>query len=144
MNIETAIVTSLGGVLTGVLAYLKTKKGKAKTLAYAKRLFNLDLTADDLRNSIENMSMAVDAQGNSIQWLTQTQDTLIQQIELYKTELDAAKEKLKEMETLHMENSQLRTRVAELESQVKALEVELARRKKFTPKKYKEDEDVAE
>jgi septal ring factor EnvC (AmiA/AmiB activator) len=85
--------------------------------------------------------MAVDAQGNSINWLTQTQEFLLQQIETYKLEIETTREKLKDMESLHMENSQLRNRVAELEAQVKALEVELARRKKYTPKKYTEESD---
>jgi len=141
MDIQSIILTAVGGSITGFFAYLKTKKGKAKTINYLRRLFNLDLTADDLRNSIDNMSMAVDAQGNSINWLTQTQEFLLQQIEAYKLELETTREKLKDMESLHMENSQLRTRVAELEAQVKALEIELARRKKYTPKKYTEDTD---
>lgn len=141
MDIQSIILTAVGGSITGFFAYLKTKKGKAKTINYLRRLFNLDLTADDLRNSIDNMSMAVDAQGNSINWLTQTQEFLLQQIEAYKLELETTREKLKDMESLHMENSKLRTRVAELEAQVKALEVELARRKKYTPKKYTEDKD---
>jgi septal ring factor EnvC (AmiA/AmiB activator) len=141
MDIQSIILAAIGGTTTGLFAYLKSKKGKQKTIAYIRRLFNLDLTAEDLRNSIDNMSMAVDAQGNSINWLTQTQEFLLQQIEAYKLELETTREKLKDMESLHMENSQLRSRVAELEAQVKALEVELARRKKYTPKKYTEESD---
>ena len=141
MDFQTIILTAIGGLASGGFAYLKTKRGKAKSLAYIKRLFNLDLTADDLRGAVENMSVAIDAQGNSINWLTQTQENLINQISLYKEELTEAKEKLKEMENIHVENLQLKQRVAELESQVKILEVELARRKKYTPKKHLGEEN---
>lgn len=134
MDRLTALWTVLGAATTGGLAYLKTRHGKAKVISYVKRLLNLDLTSEDLKNSLENMSTVVDTQGQSIQWLTTQQDWLTAQIAIYKEELAEAKEQLKEMENLHIENKGLKSRISELESQVKALEDELARRKKYTPK----------
>lgn len=137
MDITTAIVTAVGTVLTGFLAFLKTNKGRNQAISYLKRIFNLDLTAEDLRSSLENMSTVVSSQGQSIDWLTQ-------ELTNYREQLDDAREKLKQMEDLHQENNTLRGRVTELESQVKSLEDEIARRKKFTPKAKRTDEEPTE
>jgi Spy/CpxP family protein refolding chaperone len=66
--------------------------------------------------------------------LTEQQASLIEQLAAAKVDLEEAREKLKEMEDIHRQNMSRRIRVAELEEQVKALETELARRKKYTRK----------
>jgi peptidoglycan hydrolase CwlO-like protein len=140
MGIE-AIIAGLLSAIAGFFAYLRTKKGKKAAWNWAKRLVNLDPSADDLRASVDNMSLVVDAQGQSITWLTEQQETLITQLAAYKEELSVAREKLKELEGLHKENTSLKKRIKELENQVAKLEEELARRKKFTPKTKRGDEN---
>lgn len=127
MDTLMTIVGSVAGAAAAGFAYLRTRKGQDQALGYFKRLFNVDPTADDLRNAIDNLSSVVDTQGLSIEWLTT-------QLTQYREELVVANEKLKDMESIHKENSNLRSRITELEAQVKALEEELARRKKYTPK----------
>jgi multidrug resistance efflux pump len=131
---ETGIITAAVGALGGFVAYLRSKRGKAQASTILRRLFNIDPSADDLRVAMENMSAVVDAQGQSITWLTEQQASLIEQLAAAKVDLEEAREKLKEMEDIHRQNMSLRIRVAELEEQVKALETELARRKKYTRK----------
>jgi multidrug resistance efflux pump len=131
---ETGIITAAVGALGGFVAYLRSKRGKAQASTILRRLFNIDPSADDLRVAMENMSAVVDAQGQSITWLTEQQASLIEQLAAAKVDLEEAREKLKEMEDIHRQNMSLRIRVAELEEQVKALEAELARRKKYTRK----------
>jgi cell shape-determining protein MreC len=121
-------------VLAGLFAYLRTRKGKTAAWNWVKRLVNVDPSADDLRSSVDNMSLVVDAQGQSISWLTEQQEVLINQLTAYKEELSLAREQLKELEGLHKENLHLKKRVKELEDQVAKLEVELERRRKYTPK----------
>ena len=130
----TALATAVVTAVAGFFAYLRTKKGRKAAWNYFKRLANIDPSADDLRQSVDNMSLVVDAQGQSISWLTEQQEQLITQLAGYKEELANAREQLKELEALHRENSLLKKRVKELESQIARLEAELARRKKYTPK----------
>jgi chromosome segregation ATPase len=125
--------------LAGLFAYLRTRKGKTAAWNWAKRLVNVDPSADDLRSSVDNMSLVVDAQGQSITWLTEQQETLLNQLTVYKEELAIAKEQLKELEGLHKENVNLKKRIKELEGQVAKLEAELDRRKKYTPKAKRTD-----
>jgi multidrug resistance efflux pump len=131
---ETGIIAAAASALGGFVAYLRSKRGKAQASTILRRLFNIDPSADDLRVAMENMSAVVDAQGQSITWLTEQQASLIEQLAAAKVDLEEAREKLKEMEDIHRQNMSLRIRVAELEEQVKALEAELARRKKYTRK----------
>jgi peptidoglycan hydrolase CwlO-like protein len=133
MGIE-AIIAGLLSATAGFFAYLRTRKGKKAAWSWIKRLFNLDPSADDLRASVDNMTLVVDAQGQSINWLTEQQETLITQLAAYKEELALAREKLIDLESLHKENTSLKKRIKELEMQVAKLEEELARRKKYTPK----------
>jgi predicted RNase H-like nuclease (RuvC/YqgF family) len=130
----TGLGAAIATVVAGFFAYLRTKRGRKATWNWLKRLFNLDPSADDLRASVENMSLVVDSQGQSINWLTEQQETLITQLAAYKEELANAREQLKELESLHKENTNLKKRIKELENQVKKLEDELERRKKYTPK----------
>lgn len=130
----TALATAVFTAVAGFFAYLRTKRGRKAAWNYFKRLANIDPSADDLRQSVDNMSLVVDAQGQSISWLTEQQEQLIAQLAGYKEELANAREQLKELEALHRENSLLKKRVKELESQIARLEAELARRKKYTPK----------
>jgi len=133
MGIE-AIVAGLLSAIAGFFAYLRTRNGKKAAWSWVKRLFNLDPSADDLRASVDNMTLVVDAQGQSINWLTEQQESLITQLAAYKEELALAREKLIDLESLHKENTSLKKRIKELEMQVAKLEEELARRKKYTPK----------
>ena len=128
-------------VLAGLFAYLRTRKGKTAAWNWVKRLVNVDPSADDLRSSVDNMSLVVDAQGQSISWLTEQQEVLINQLTAYKEELSLAREQLKELEGLHKENVHLKKRVKELEEQVAKLEVELERRRKYTPKSKRSDNE---
>ena len=133
MGIE-AIIAGLLSAIAGFFAYLRTRNGKKAAWSWVKRLFNLDPSADDLRASVDNMTLVVDAQGQSINWLTEQQESLITQLAAYKEELALAREKLIDLESLHKENTSLKKRIKELEMQVAKLEEELARRKKYTPK----------
>lgn len=128
-------------VLAGLFAYLRTRKGKTAAWNWVKRLVNVDPSADDLRSSVDNMSLVVDAQGQSISWLTEQQEVLINQLTAYKEELSLAREQLKELEGLHKENLHLKKRVKELEDQVAKLEVELERRRKYTPKSKRSENE---
>jgi len=134
MDPVTGIATAALTALAGFFAYLRTKRGRQAAWNYFKRLANIDPSADDLRNSVDNMSLVVDAQGQSINWLTEQQEVLISQLAGYKEQLTIAREQLKELEGLHKENTSLKKRVKELEAQVAKLEAELERRKKYTPK----------
>lgn len=140
MDPITGIAAAALSALAGFFAYLRTKKGRAAAWNYFKRLANIDPTADDLRNAVDNMSLVVDAQGHSISWLSEQQETLINQLAAYKEELGLAREQLKELEALHRENLQLKKRIKELEDQVARLEAELERRRKYTPKSKRTDE----
>jgi peptidoglycan hydrolase CwlO-like protein len=130
----TGIGAAIATVVAGFFAYLRTRKGRTGAWNYFKRLANVDPSADDLRSSVENMTLVVDAQGQSITWLTEQQDTLITQLAAYKEELALAREKLLDLESLHKDNTSLKKRIKELEMQVAKLEEDLARRKKYTPK----------
>ena len=132
MDPVTGALTAVATAAAGFFAYLKTRKGKAAAFSYAKRLFNVDPSSDDLRAALENLSTVVDTQGSSIEWLTT-------QLDSYREKLETANEKLKDMENIHKENTALRNRITELEAQVAALEAELARRKKYTPKEKRND-----
>jgi len=132
MDILTAIIGAIGTAIAGFFAYLRTKRGRTSTLNYVKRIFNVDPTSDDLRAGLENISAVVDAQGSSITYLTE-------QLDIYKVQLEEAREQLKDMDAIHKENKTLKSRVAELENQVAKLEAELARRKKYTPKDKRTD-----
>jgi predicted RNase H-like nuclease (RuvC/YqgF family) len=132
MDPLTGALTAVATAVAGFFAYLRTKKGKTAALSYAKRLFNVDPSSDDLRAALDNLSTVVDTQGISIEWLTS-------QLTSYREQLAEAQDKLKDMENIHKENTILRNRVSELETQVKALEEELARRKKYTPKDKRTD-----
>jgi peptidoglycan hydrolase CwlO-like protein len=134
MDPITGLATAMLTALAGFFAYLRTKRGRKAAWNYFKRLANVDPSSDDLRNSVDNMSLVVDAQGQSINWLTEQQEVLISQLAGYKEQLTIAREQLKELEGLHKENTSLKKRVKELEAQVAKLEAELERRKKYTPK----------
>ena len=103
---------------------------------HIRRVFNIEPGMEVLKEAMDNMNQVVMSQGQSIDWLTN-------QLTQYREELTDAREKLKEMEELHTTNVTLKLRISELENQVKALEDELARRKKFTPKAKRTDEEQA-
>ena len=133
-EILTHPTTALSGIVALIIAAVTYYiKNHDSSKSFLKKLFGIEPGAEDLREGLENLSNVVSMQGQTIDWMNA-------QLELYRTELTDAREKLKEMETIHIENTQLKSRVAELENQVKALEEELARRKKYTPKSLRGDE----
>jgi predicted RNase H-like nuclease (RuvC/YqgF family) len=134
MDPLTGLLTAIATATAGFFAYLRTKKGKTAVFTYFKRIINVDPSSDDLRAALDNLSLVVDTQGVSIEWLTG-------QLTSYREQLAEAQEKLKDMENIHQENKGLRVRIADLEAQVAALEAELARRKKFTPKDKRTDSE---
>lgn len=136
-----AVIAAGTTAIAGFFAYLRTRKGKAAAWNWLKRLFNVDPSTDDLRSSVDNMTLVVDAQGQSIAYLTEQQEFLVTQLNAYQEELAKAREQLKELEALHKENTALKKRIKTLEQKIATLQDELARRKKYTPKK-KEDKDA--
>lgn len=114
------IITTAGGIFGAV----KFKNFRAAIVS----LFSE--TPHSLKTAIDNLSSVVEAQGESIEWL--------------RTELDRKNEELERMRkqllatsSLAEENISLRKRVSELEEEVGALKEQLERRKKYTPKKYR-------
>jgi chromosome segregation ATPase len=142
MNTWEAVAAAAGTAVAGFFAYLRTRKGKTAAWNYFKRLVNVDPSADDLRSSVDNMTLVVDAQGQSIAYLTEQQEFLVTQLTAYREELAEAREKLKELGALNKENVSLKKRINELENQVAKLEAELERRKKYTPKAKRSGTDV--
>lgn len=137
MNL-TDILTHPTTTVSGIVAIIVTLVGlyakyRNTHAPFIKRLFGVEPSMEDLREGLENLSNVVNMQGQTIDWMNA-------QLESYRNELTEAREKLKEMENIHIENTQLKARVAELEQQVKALEDELARRKKYTPKNLRGDD----
>ena len=134
IDILTHPTAAVSGVVAFIVAAIALyRKYSDSTNSILRKVFGVEPGAEDLRVGLENLSNVVSMQGQTIDWMNA-------QLELYRTELTDAREKLKEMETIHIENTQLKSRVAELENQVKALEDELARRKKYTPKSLRGDE----
>jgi peptidoglycan hydrolase CwlO-like protein len=142
MDPITGLVTAALTAIAGFFAWLRTKNGRKAAWNYFKRLANIDPSADDLRASVDNMTLVVDAQGQSISYLTEQQEFLVAQLISHREELAESREKLKELEGLHKENGQLKKRIKELETQVAKLEAELERRKKYTPKTKRGDTDA--
>ncbi len=131
MNINEVVAT-LVAILAGtgaVVGVIKFKSVRAALVAF------LSETPHSLKESLESLSTVVQAQGESIAWLRD-------ELEAARTELAEARAELEQAKQAHAqiadmaasENSKLRARVAELEEQVRHLEAELARRRKYTPK----------
>lgn len=114
------------GVIAAVWRFLRSPfgRGLVDRIGRAARQ-----EAASLREAIDNLSVVVAAQGESIEWLRGELDST-------RTELDEARRLLAEKESkLEAENLSLRARVAELETQVRILEAALAARKRRTTKK---------
>ena len=133
-----AIFGSIAGTATafgGVFAWMKSRReGNAPML---KRVFGIEPAAEDLRMGLDNLSAVVQSQGQSI-------DLLTAELNVYREELATAREQLRTMDGILEENATLKYKVEELETQVKALEEELARRKKYTPKAHRTETPEAE
>ena len=106
-----------GGAAAAVLAaawrFLRSEAGQ-RLLASIK-LSTVKQSCEEVRAALETLSLVVQAQGESLEWLRQ-------QLELARKELDDEKSRLE------ADNAKLRKRVAELENQVKVLESLLAKR----------------
>ena len=133
LNVEQ-VVAAFAAVGTGGFGAFKLVQ-RFSLGGHIRRIFNIEPGMEVLKEAMDNMNQVVMSQGQSIDWLTN-------QLTQYREELTEAREKLKEMEELHTTNITLKLRISELESQVKALEEELARRKKFTPKAKRIDEET--
>lgn len=115
MNYLPEVVTS-GGILAAVAAvwrYLRSASGKR--LLSQVHFGSVRQSCEEVRAALETLSLVVQAQGESLEWLRQ-------QLELSRKELANEKSRLE------ADNSKLRKRVAELEAQVKVLESLLAKR----------------
>lgn len=106
-----------GGALAAAVAaawrFLRSESGR-KLLAGLK-LSTVRQSCEEVRAALETLSLVVQAQGESLEWLRQ-------QLE------QARKELADEKSRLEADNAKLRKRVAELEAQVKTLESLLAKR----------------
>lgn len=119
MNYWPQITAGGGGaaVLAALWRFLRSSTGSkfVKSLVRGVRR-----DAESLREALDNLSAIVTTQGESIEWLRG-------ELDVTRAELDVARKALADRESrLEKENDQLRTRVAELELQVKALESALA------------------
>ena len=133
-----AIFGSIAGTATafgGVFAWMKSRH--EQNSPFIKRVFGVEPAAEDLRMGLDNLSAVVQSQGQSI-------DLLTAELNVYREELATAREQLRTMDGILEENATLKYKVEELETQVKALEEELARRKKYTPKAHRTETPEAE
>jgi chromosome segregation ATPase len=87
----------------------------------------------DLTEALSTLRTVVETQGESIEWLRG-------ELTATKDELMSAREQLKNTESLSIENSQLRIRIADLEAHVAILQEELNKRRGGRPKKVVVDE----
>jgi chromosome segregation ATPase len=87
----------------------------------------------DLTEALSTLRTVVETQGESIEWLRG-------ELSATKDELLNAREQLKNTESLSIENSQLRIRIADLEAHVAILQEELNKRRGGRPKKVVESE----
>lgn len=117
INDVVAAVIAIAVTAGGFLAVLKVRPVRdAIAAAIGKNV-------DPLREAVASLQHVVEAQGQSIDWLRS-------ELTAARNELDMAREALRE-------NAALRQRVQELEEQVRVLENELARRRKYTRKDYR-------
>lgn len=126
----TGAAGGVGGVALALVAWLRSGRSK-RFRDFVQRLFGTSPAVQELREGLDNLSSVVDVQGTTIDWLTS-------QLQQYQEELTSARDRLREMDILQVENGQLKVRISELEHQVEKLEAELARRRKYTPKRQEE------
>jgi septal ring factor EnvC (AmiA/AmiB activator) len=117
INEIAAAVIAITVTAAGFFAVLKVRPVRDAIAAAVGK------NVDPLREAVASLQSVVEAQGQSIDWLRS-------ELDVARRELDMAREALKE-------NAALRHRVQELEGQVRHLEDELARRRKYTRKDYR-------
>lgn len=116
---------ALLAVAVAVLGFLQRKP-----IARAFRALLLGATeADLLRERLND-------QGDWIAALRERVDSQEEQLVAVQEELASTRAELEAARIAALENGQLRARVAELEQQVRDLEAELVRRRKYTRKDY--------
>ena len=136
INEVIAAAAAIGAAVLAALGVVKFKSVRAAVVAF------LSETPHSLKESLESLSSVVHAQGESIAWLREELEAARAELAEAKAELAEAKQAHTVIADLaHQENSKLRERVAELEEQVRQLEAELARRRKYTPKAYRTQEE---
>lgn len=124
------IIAALAVILTAaatIVGAVKFSRIRAAVQAF------LNETPHSLKEAIDNLSSVVEAQGESIEWLRS-------ELSIKNEELAKLRSQLAATQGLVEENAGLRKRVGELETEVHALRAELDRRKKYTPKKYRNGE----
>ena len=126
-EIVASLILIIGSIGT-VIGAVKFKRIRAAIQAF------LNETPHSLKEAIDNLSSVVEAQGESIEWLRS-------ELSIKNEELEKLRSQLSATATLAEENTALRRRVTELETEVHALKTELDRRKKYTPKKYRKEEE---
>jgi uncharacterized protein (DUF3084 family) len=135
INEVLAAAAAIGAAALAVAGVVKFKPIRSAVIAL------LSETPHSLKESLESLSSVVHAQGESIAWLRDELEAARVELAEAKAELAEAKQAHAVIADLaHEENSKLRQRVAELEEQVRHLEAELARRRKYTPKAYRTQE----
>lgn len=106
-----------GGAAAAVLAaiwrFLRSEGGRK--LLSSLKLSTVRQSCEEVRAALETLSLVVQAQGESLEWLRQQLEQARRELENEKSRLEA-------------DNAKLRKRVAELEAQVKVLESLLAKR----------------
>lgn len=128
VNEVIAAITVILASAATVVGAIKFKRIRAAISALVSE------TPHSLKEAIDNLSSVVEAQGESIEWLRS-------ELSLKNEELNKLRAQLAGTQVLVEENAILRKKVAELELEVHALREELDRRRKYTPKKYRKEED---
>ena len=131
MNVNeiAAAVVAVLAAAGAVVGVIKFQAVRAALIAF------LSETPHSLKESLDSLSSVVHAQGESIAWLRNELEAAREELAEARVELEEAKKAHAVIaDTAAAENKKLRARIQELEEQVRHLESELARRRKYTPK----------
>lgn len=113
----TEVTTSgaVAAVAAAVWRFLRSESGQR--FLSSLKLSTVKQSCEEVRAALETLSLVVQAQGESLEWLRQQLEQARKELENEKSRLEA-------------DNAKLRKRVAELEAQVKVLESLLAKRQR--------------
>lgn len=131
---ETVNVNEIIAAMLAIIAAGGGVVGAAKFKNMRKILTTLLAESPaGLKEAVDSLSAVVAVQGDSIEWLRNELAAKNDELEKMRIQLEATK-------SLVEENVVLRERVTELEAEVAALRTELDRRRKYTPKKLREED----